>query len=54
MGWMFSSNPSLQGSGIYAEEKVERLQEPEGTDNSKETDSSRHNRTDTPMNSQRL
>ena len=43
-----------QGSGTYAEEEVERLLEAEVVDDSKETVSSRHNRTNAHTNAQRL
>lgn len=45
------SNPAIQGSGIFVGEKTERLREPKAVD-SKETLSSRHNRTGTHKNSQ--
>lgn len=51
---IFSSNSRLQGSIQFAEEEVERLQEPKVMDDSKEILSSRHNRTDAHKNSQRL
>lgn len=38
--------PSLQGSGNYGVEEVETLQDSEEMDDTKETVSSRHNRTD--------
>lgn len=44
---MCSSNSSLQGSGSCVEEEAERLEEAEGMDDTKETVSSNHNRTDT-------
>lgn len=44
-------NCTLQGSGIYVEDKVERVQELEVRDDSRETASSRH-MADTHMNSQ--
>lgn len=48
-----SSNSSPQASGKYTEEETESLREPEVVDDSNET-SSRHNSTDTYVNSQRL
>lgn len=47
------SNPSPQSLGIYMEEEVERLLKTR-VNNSKETASSRHNRADAHMNSQKL
>lgn len=47
-------NQLPQGSDIYAEEKVEKFCEPEKKYGSKETVSSRSNRTDKRKNSQRL
>lgn len=44
---LFPSNLLPQGSGNYVEEEAERLQEPEGMEDTKETVSSRHNGTDT-------
>jgi hypothetical protein len=43
MGHLHQILPS--GSGISAEEQVEKLEEPGATDDSEETESSRHNRT---------
>ena len=48
------SNSSLQGSRVYAEEVLKKLLQPEVMDDFKETASSRYNRADTHMNSQRL
>lgn len=49
---MSPSNPSPQGPGKPSEEEAERLWEPEGMEDAKETRPSRHIRTDTHMNSE--
>ena len=46
------SNPSLQGSGSYAEEDMERVHETVGTEDAKETIHSRLNSTEAHMNSE--
>lgn len=46
-----SSKPSPQSSAVYVEQEAGRLEEPEVMDGSEETQPSRHNRTDTHMNS---
>lgn len=51
---MSLSNLFPPGSGIYVEEKAESFQEPEVIDDSPEITSSKHNRIDACMNSQRL
>lgn len=52
--WDVFIKPLPQDSGTYAEEDVERLLETEVVDDSKETVSSRHNRTDAYTNPRRL
>lgn len=47
-----SLNPSTPGSDIYAEEGMERPSKPEVMEDSIETASSRHNRTDECMNAE--
>ena len=49
---MSLSTPYPQGSGNSAEEVVERLSEPEGLENTKETRPSKHNTTYTYMHSE--
>lgn len=49
---MSSSNHSPHGTLIYAEEEVERSQEPEVIDDFKDTVSSGHNRTNAHLNSE--
>jgi hypothetical protein len=51
---MSLSNSSPQGSGIYAEEKTERLHDAEVMDDSKEIPFSTQNQADPHVNSQRL
>lgn len=51
---MSSSKPFHLRSGIYEEEEAKRLKEQERVDDTKVTVSTRHNRTDTHINSQRL
>lgn len=51
---MSLSNSFSQGLGIYAEKDIESLLKPELVDDSKETVSSRQNRANTCMNSQKL
>ena len=48
---LLDPNPSPQGSGNYGE--TERVGKPEGIDGSEEPASTRHNRADMHMNSQR-
>ena len=48
------SNPFPQNSGSYAEEEAERLSETKQMDATTETVYSRHNKTGTHMNLQRL
>lgn len=47
------SDPSSHSSGVYVEEKVEKIHEPEVVDDSKRAASSRPNGTNVHMNSQR-
>lgn len=46
-------NSSYRGLRIYVEEEAGKFQEPEAADDSKESVSSRHNRTEKQMNSQK-
>lgn len=50
--WMFVSHPSPQGSGIYREEEMGRLYEPEVEVDSREAELSGHSRADVCLNSQ--
>lgn len=53
MSYVYQTSP-LGAQGTMEISKVERLSEPKGMDDTKETVYSRHNRTDSQMNSQRL
>lgn len=49
---VFSPNPSCLGSGIYVQEEMKKLKEPEVADASKETAPFRHNTTGTQTKGQ--